>query len=130
MPRFPTATHYSANFRRRELDCRCGCKAPPEVQANLAQLAGELELLRKLTGPLTVNSGYRCVKHNAAVGGEPQSWHTRGLAADVTSPSRSPTFLRSCAEQIPRFSLGGIGTYPTWVHVDIRPHGPARWDKR
>jgi len=127
---YPNASHYSPNFRRVELDCRCGCTTPQGVQHNLFVLAGQLELLRNLTGPLTVNSGYRCPRHNAAVGGEKLSQHLHGLAADITSSTRSMPFIKSCAEELPRFAAGGIGIYKTWVHVDLRANGPARWDQR
>ena len=38
-------------------------------------------------GPITVNSGYRCDKLNAAVGGVPTSQHRLGEAADITAGS-------------------------------------------
>jgi hypothetical protein len=34
-------------------------------------------------GPVTVNSGYRCPKHNLAVGGVVNSQHMKGEAADL-----------------------------------------------
>lgn len=37
----------------------------------------------RLGKPITVNSGYRCPLHNAAVGGVANSQHMRGEAADV-----------------------------------------------
>ena len=38
---------------------------------------------RMLQTPITITSGYRCVKLNKAVGGVPNSWHTKGNAADI-----------------------------------------------
>ncbi len=35
--------------------------------------------------PVKVNSGYRCEKHNARVGGVKGSFHTKGTAADLSS---------------------------------------------
>ena len=35
--------------------------------------------------PVMVNSGYRCSEHNARVGGVKGSYHTKGLAADLSS---------------------------------------------
>lgn len=40
-------------------------------------------------GPITVNSGYRCLKLNAAVGGVATSQHLRGEAADITVGSQT-----------------------------------------
>lgn len=33
--------------------------------------------------PIVITSGYRCAKLNAAVGGVPKSYHTKGMAADI-----------------------------------------------
>lgn len=124
---FPNATHYTAHFSRRELACKCGCKTPPAVEANLALLAIELEALRALVGgPLTVTNAYRCPAHNAAIGGAPNGQHPKGNAADVVTRTLSPKRLAALAEKVPAFRNGGIGTYPSFVHVDRR-QGAARW---
>lgn len=38
---------------------------------------------RVFGGPVSVNSGYRCPKHNAEVGGVSGSQHLKGEAADI-----------------------------------------------
>lgn len=126
---YPTATHYSANFSRRELDCHCGCDAPPGVEANLARLAASLEVLRTALGatPLHVNSGYRCPAYNARIGGAKASQHMEGKACDLSGRKVLPKAIHDAAENVPAFRNGGIGLYPTFCHVDIRP-GPARWN--
>jgi len=54
-----------------------------EVLANLTLLANEtLEPVRALLGPMHVNSGYRSIEVNTAVGGQPTSQHCQGLACD------------------------------------------------
>jgi uncharacterized protein YcbK (DUF882 family) len=59
----------SANFSLREMQCKCGCKAPVGVVKNLQILAQALQQLRDLAGgPLVVTSGYRCPAHNTKVG--------------------------------------------------------------
>lgn len=119
---------YSAHFSERELDCRCGCETPAAIAANLGKLAAVLEDLRKLAGqPITILSGYRCRVHNARVGGAEGSQHMMGLAADITCKGLTIARLRQLAERVPSLKAGGIGTYRTWVHVDIRANGPARW---
>ena len=57
----------------------------PIAKAHLEHLVDTiLDPLRERVGqPITVNSGYRCKKLNAAVGGEPNSQHLYGLAADI-----------------------------------------------
>lgn len=57
---------------------------PPEVLAALTVLCRDvLEPIRALSGPLKVNSGYRSVAVNKAVGGSATSAHCHGLAADL-----------------------------------------------
>jgi uncharacterized protein YcbK (DUF882 family) len=120
-------TMYTANFSRRELSCRCGCKTPIEVDANLARLAAVLQQLRELAGaPIIIASGYRCARHNKAVGGAEKSQHITGMAADIWSKKITPAQLFVLAEKIPAFQNGGIGIYSTWIHLDIRK-GRARW---
>lgn len=118
---------YTRNFSARELACRCGCLTPLGVDLNLRRLAPALQQLRDLAGsPIIVTSGYRCPKHNEAVGGSKGSQHMHGIAADVWSRTLTPGQLKVLAEKIPAFVNGGIGLYPTWIHVDIR-EGRARW---
>ena len=77
------------NFRIQEFECRCGCEMPPEVEANIEALVSNvLDPLRDEYGkPIYVNSGYRCEKHNKAVGGVPKSQHMLGQAADISVKS-------------------------------------------
>ena len=39
----------------------------------------------------------------------------------------SPEQLAVIAEEIPLFREGGIGVYASWVHLDVRQSGKARW---
>ena len=127
---YPTPTHYSAHFSRRELDCHCGCDAPPGAEKNLTKLAASLELLRDALGatPLHVNSGYRCPKYNASIGGAKASQHMEGKAADLSGRLVTPGEIAKMAESVPVFAKGGVGRYATFCHVDIRS-GPARWNR-
>ena len=87
-----------------------------------------LEPLRAKFGPVTIVSGFRSPSYNAGVGGAPASFHTRrpdrrGAAADVKcARGRSSDWYRFLDSLDP----GGLGIYPTWVHVDNRA-GRARW---
>jgi len=124
---YPTATHYSEHFTRRELDCHCGCDAPAAVERELALTAAELEKLRALVGmPLHINSGYRCPTYNKAIGGAPKSQHMQGKAADVSARC-SPTYVAMAAEKVPAFDNGGICRYAGFTHVDRRGYR-ARWE--
>ncbi len=62
---------------------------PPSAVANLTALVDNvLDPLRKAWGnPITVNSGYRSPRLNAAVGGAASSQHLKGEAADISAGS-------------------------------------------
>lgn len=118
----------SKNFSRSEFACKgtncCGHSAPvhPELISALQDLRDQLNL------PLSITSGFRCNRHNESVGGATQSFHTLGMAADVTCPDGvTAEDLAQAAETIPSFQQGGIGIYPSWVHLDVRTTGKARW---
>jgi hypothetical protein len=61
---------------------------PNDLMPNLQLLAEGLERVRTvLRGkPIHVNSGYRCLELNLAVGGSEKSLHMHGLAADIICP--------------------------------------------
>jgi uncharacterized protein YcbK (DUF882 family) len=118
----------SKNFSRSEFACKgtncCGHSAPvhPELISALQDLRDQLNL------PLSITSGFRCNRHNESVGGAAQSFHTLGMAADVSCPDgMTAEDLAQAAEAIPAFQQGGIGIYPSWVHLDVRTTGKARW---
>lgn len=76
---------------------------------------------------IAVSSGFRCCRHNEAIGGVPGSLHTLGLAADVVPIGATIAELVMEAVCVPGFAQGGIGVYERWVHLDVRLDGPARW---
>lgn len=124
-----TETHFSPNFTKAELRCKCGkCKPIPAVDIELEKTAWTLEVLREMAGgrSVIVHSGARCHAHNAAVGGAENSQHLYGVAADVTIRGMPPSLVARIAETIPTYKNGGIGRYTDFTHVDRRK-GPARW---
>jgi hypothetical protein len=55
---------------------------------NLVSLAHGLEMVRALVGvPLYISSGYRSPQVNRAVGGQLNSQHCTGQAADISAPA-------------------------------------------
>lgn len=125
---FPNATHYSKHFSRAELDCKCGCKTPANIERELTKLASDLEALRLELGEgLGILSGYRCPARNKAVGGASQSQHMTGRAADLAVPTGQQDRFVKAALTVPSFAKGGVGVYPAGgVHVDRRGW-VARW---
>ena len=107
------------HFKISEFKCKhCG-----KVKLDINLLV-KLEELRKKTGPLVINSGYRCPTHNRNVGGAPNSQHVKGTAADVRGTRMSANNVYAHANKI--FNNGGVGRYNTFTHVDVR-NGKARW---
>lgn len=112
----------STNFWRHEFACRCGC-GYDTVDVETLRI---LQAARTHFGArVTVNSGARCRSHNAAVGGTKGSQHLYGRAADVQVDGYTPDEVAAwVAEHYPEAS---IGIYKTFVHIDTRSDGPARW---
>ena len=116
------------HFRRREFACKggdncCGGAAPVDDR-----LVTGLQILRSIVNrPITITSGFRCVKHNASIGGSERSQHTLGKAADIRCAGFTSEELAEAAERVDEFRDGGIGIYQSFVHVDVRTDGQARW---
>lgn len=112
-----------AHFKQAEFRCHCCGKLGPGIHINLLIL---LEALRYKFGGRSVhiNSGYRCTKHNEAVGGGTKSQHLYGNAADMVISGISPYAVWS-SSNIYNVN-GGVGKYTTFTHVDCRG-SKARW---
>lgn len=87
-----------------------------EVIANLTTLATDLlQPLRDLYAkPMGVNSGYRSVELNSAVGGVETSQHVKGMAADIRceSPLELLKTLKNSKIEFDQAIL-----YPTFLHL-------------
>ena len=92
----------------------------PEASVALSNLVTHvLDPLREMYGkPITVNSGYRCSKLNAAVGGAKTSQHMRGEAADITAGSKTENkkLFELIRDNLPFDQLIDESNY-SWVHV-------------
>jgi len=101
---------------------------PTEAEAaNLqALVTNVLQPLRDLYGkPIKVNSGYRSVAVNRAIGGASTSQHSKGEAADLDAADNASLFLL-IRQFLPFDQLiweGGTDTQPDWVHVSYRATG-------
>jgi uncharacterized protein YcbK (DUF882 family) len=87
---------------------------------NLKALAIKLEAFRKVCGnrPITVTSGYRTPEHNRRVRGATNSYHLKGLAADIQVKGMSPQRVQRLARE---HWPGGIGLGTTFTHLDDGP---------
>ena len=112
----------STNFKVKEFACTDGSD-PIFVDSNLVNV---LQKIRTHFGTsVTITSAYRTPGRNKAVGGETYSQHLYGKAADIKVKGVSPKTVAAYVERIMPKS-GGIGTYSTFVHVDVRST-KARW---
>lgn len=140
----------SAHFALEEFACHDGTPYPvdqPDDEApgmtwknsRLAPLLDTLEVIREAAGgkPLHIDSGYRTLKYDEALyqankargldgKADPRtSQHPKGRAADIRIGSLTSTELREFIGNLYRAGklphLGGLGWYPSFVHVDVRP---------
>lgn len=73
--------------------------------------------------PLRITSGYRTAKtHTDTEGAAIHSRHRSGQAVDLTVEGIPSEVLAKLAR---KFNAGGVGVYPTFVHVDTGP--VRRW---
>ena len=133
------------HFSEKEFWCRCSqCQKgdaemgiPPGgmmggVPENVKALVENvLDPLREKYGkPIKVNSGYRCSKHNLAVGGATQSQHMKGEAADVVPGDSGQVTGDSLERLVEIIKQNGkwdqMIVYPTFVHVSWKRFGPNR----
>lgn len=112
----------SEHFHETEFACRCCGRVHPEGVPS--ELVDHLEALRAHFGkPVRINSGYRCPRHNARVGGAKNSLHMAGKAADHYIEGVS---AREVADFHEKRGVDGLGRYPSFTHIDIRGY-KARW---
>jgi uncharacterized protein YcbK (DUF882 family) len=114
----------STHFSRLEFACQCGCGFDTIDTSTLSIV----KAVRNQFGPVVVTSGCRCEKHNARVGGSPNSQHKLARAADIKVSSTEPETVYHWVEK--HFPHASLGLYDTFVHIDTRSDGPARWDLR
>lgn len=120
----------SQHFSLSEFNSKDGVVVPKNYRGNIQQLMNQLEALRTELGtPIFINSGYRSPAHNAAVGGVRNSYHTKGMAADIRTFIHSPSQIKAAIERLiaaGKMKQGGVGLYPTFVHYDFRGT-KSRW---
>lgn len=131
-----TRHRLSDHFTVEEFDCHDGTKVAEREYNGLEYLCKTyLEPLRAKYGIVTVHSGFRTVSYNRSVGGASNSFHIYPLhdgndqAADVSCRNGNTRQWHAFMNGIrndKRNGKGGLGLYPTFVHVDIRDY-KADW---
>ena len=118
------------NFNISEFMSKDGAKMPHNVLVNIKELAKNLQVIRNIVcAPISINSAYRSILHNKAVGGAKNSYHVKGMAADVTIQGLTPKDVHTLLSELMEdgtISQGGLGKYDSFTHYDIRKTR-ARW---
>lgn len=119
----------SPHFNASEFRCKCGC-------GKIMLDAALIQLLEQLFGALPLSkinvvSGYRCAKHDKAVGGRGAGSHVEGYAADVRCYYKDGTRVPSSvvALTIERmghkcgigYRCGGVADNAGNIHIDVKP---------
>jgi len=116
------------NFSTSEFRCKC-CGGVVVNQ----QLVAMLQRMRDQLGrPMVITSGYRCLRHNALVGGVSDSYHMQGMAADVVYQGGLEllTLVQAAISAgFKRIGIYSIGIYRRgFVHLDVgNMPSPAMW---
>lgn len=107
-----------------EMACKDRIRTPYPLdwrETRAVALAAAFEALRAAVGlPLVVLSCYRTAEHNKRVGGAKDSQHLQGRALDLLPPKGwTVGQLAAVARDID--AIKGIGLYPGFLHLDVRP---------
>lgn len=107
--------HISENFKASEFQCEDGS----ENLLIAEDLLNTLEKIRThFKAPTHINSGYRTPKWNEKVGGAVNSYHCKGMAADIVVQGHSSLEVARYADSI--MEQGGIIRYTNFTHIDVR----------
>lgn len=118
------------HFKLSELCCtthkdlaKTNLEEAKKVMGRMYQLAGFAERVREIIGkPLIINSGFRCVKLNNAVGGSLTSQHLYAEAIDIRVSGKSAKevfqIIASSDLKYDQLILEKSGN-AQWVHVSI-----------
>lgn len=109
-------------FKKSEFKCQCGGKYCNGYPADISpKLIDILEELRVYFGkPITITSGLRCKKHNAAVGGVSNSQHQYGKAADIYIAGVGKAKIKVKAYELgAAYSYYGTAGMGEAVHINV-----------
>lgn len=101
---------------------------PLHIQKLIALVQNLLDPVREMYGyPICVNSGFRTLAVNKAVGGatKPTSQHTKGEAADLDCADNARLFylIRYHFDYDQLIWEEGSNLQPDWVHVSFKTQG-------
>lgn len=105
----------SPHFKAKEFQC----KDKTEELLVATELIETLEKIRNhFNAPVIINSGYRTPSWNNKVNGAPNSYHCKGMAADIVVKGHNSREVAKYADSI--MEKGGIIRYTNFTHIDVR----------
>jgi uncharacterized protein YcbK (DUF882 family) len=102
---------------------------PKSLWPNIIPTLRVLDHVREhFNAPVTINSTYRALPYNRAIGSPDGSMHVQFKAADFTVKGVSPSKVFQYIDSLRKSNkvVGGLGKYPTFVHLDCRKSN-ATW---
>lgn len=122
-------------FKLSEFECKCKQKdclgKAPRLRMSQTLLEALDKIREEMGQPLVVTSGFRCKRHNSAIGGAINSRHMLGDAVDIRPASGKAEDLDLLFEVCKREALIvglGDGRRKGFVHVDCRPGQRMCWN--
>lgn len=118
------------HFSKSEFECKCGC-GEWDVDPQLINICEEVRT--EVNMPVKINSGRRCKKHNAKVGGVVNSYHTLGKAADLSCALTPKKLFETVKRLYEEGKLPGLEyckEYPWGVHIDTGKRRKNRFAPR
>lgn len=105
----------SEHFKAKEFQC----KDKSEYLLIATELIEMLEKIRShFNTPVIINSGYRTPSWNSKVNGASNSYHCKGMAADIVVKRHSSEEVAKYADKI--MKQGGVIRYTNFTHIDVR----------
>lgn len=105
----------SEHFKAKEFQC----KDKSEGLLIATELIEVLENIRShFNAAVMINSGYRTPSWNSKVNGASNSYHCKGMAADIVVKGHDAKEVAKYADSL--LEEGGIIRYTNFVHIDMR----------
>lgn len=126
-----TSKQITKHFHSTEFRCKCGC-GKIYIEEGLVK---KLEtLFAKLNASkCIISSGYRCKKHDKAVGGSGTGQHTKGKASDCVYYDKNgkiiPSKIVVCLAHDLKLFNGIAKIDKNYTHLDTRTFGKYRGDE-
>lgn len=103
-------------FSVRELACGCGCgRGQDDMDADFMRKMEQIRVT--FDRPMAVNSGFRCPRHDEAVGGSGSGCHTVGKALDIATPSSE--YRMWLIKIASAHSITRVGMAKDFIHMDM-----------